>query len=63
MSGESPGEITEVRYLIRPNRSMDGRQAALVVLLVAAVSFVLAGGSRFATGRGRSCRSRGWKSA
>lgn len=44
MSGDSPGEITEVRYLIRPNRSMDGRQAALVVLLVAAVSFVLAGG-------------------
>jgi uncharacterized membrane protein len=43
MTAESQSKTPEIQYLIRPNRSMDRRQAALTVAAVGMVSLVIAG--------------------
>jgi uncharacterized membrane protein len=39
----SPNPVPEIRYIIRPNRSMDRRQARWLVISMAAASFAVAG--------------------
>jgi uncharacterized membrane protein len=50
MTAVSPNEVSDTRYLIRPNRSMDRRQAAWVVMAIATASFAVAGSMSIAYG-------------